>query len=396
MNALAHVNVPVADSAAQLLRVNFVTDLAGLTSLKDRWENLNRRVNDHESPFFQSYAWCAHVATIRLAQSPSRFRLFIATVWRNDCLIGLWPLSMQKMLGAWIVKNLDDPFGQFAGVVFEHKTDIEPGVIAVVENLKTNRLADGLRIDAVVEQTPLHTALKRTDAVSKFVNEAVYVDLRPYDSFAGYAETVNKKTRRNLRNALHRLKRRTWIESLVLDDKIRVGEIIATTFAGRLEWMHEYGHSSPAFRDRDFRHLLESLSECEEIDLIGFSLASSDESIATQWGFTYLGRYYAYLSAKNFHFDEFSPGRLHFGMVIEACKARNIDVLELMPPASGYKLSLSEHTKKLDAFSTPFNVKGYLALNLFADKLIPATRSVSHRLPESVRKRLVGYVNSNR
>jgi CelD/BcsL family acetyltransferase involved in cellulose biosynthesis len=388
--------VPITDSPVQLLRVNFVTDLVGLASLKDRWENLNRRANDHESPFFQSYAWCAHVATVRLARSPSRFRLFIATIWRNDCLIGLWPLSLQKMLGVWIVRNLDDPFGQFAGVVFEHKTDIDPGVIAVIKNLKTNRLADGLKVDAVVEQTPLHNALKCSGALSKFVNQAVYVDLRPYLSFTDYAETINKKTRKNLRNALSRLKRRICIESLVLDNKSCIGKIISTALAGRLEWMHEYGHSSPAFRDRDFRHLLESLNECEEIDLIGFSLAGKEESIASQWGFTYLGRYYAYLSARNLRFDEFSPGRLHLGMVIEACKARNIDVLELMPPASGYKLTWTEHTKKLDAFSMPFNVKGYLALNLFADKLIPATRCASHWLPEPIRKRLVGYLNSDR
>ena len=393
MNDRVEINVPVKDSAAQLLRVKFVTDLAGLASLKDRWEIINRRTIDHESPFFQSYAWCAHVASVRLARSPSRFRLCVATIWRNDSLIGLWPLSLQKMFGAWIIKNLDDPFGQFAGAVFEHKADIEPGVAAVIENLKASRVADGLKIDAVVEQTPLHAALQHTGAMSKFVNRSVYVDLRPYACFADYAETVNKKTRKNLRNALSRLQRRTHVESRVVDDKTRVGEIIATSFVGRLEWMHEHGHSSPAFRDRDFRHLLESLSKCEEIELLGFSLASNEESIAAQWGFNYLGRYYAYLSARNSRYDEFSPGRLHLGMVIEACKARNIDVLELMPPASGYKLTWTECTKRLDAFSMPFSIKGYLALNLFADKLLPATRSASHWLPDSIRKRLIGYFN---
>jgi CelD/BcsL family acetyltransferase involved in cellulose biosynthesis len=339
VNARAEINVSLGSSAAQLLRVNFVTDLVGLASLKERWENINRRTNDHESPFFQSYAWCAHVATVRLAGSSGHFRLCVATVSRNDCLIGLWPLSLQKMFGGWIVKNLDDPFGQFAGVVFEHQVDIEPGVLAVIQNLKTSRYADGLKIDAVVEQTPLHIALRRTRAISKCVNQAVYVDLRPHPSFADYAETVNKKTRKNLRNAMSRLKRRIDVQSLVTHDKVQIGKLISTALSGRLEWMHEYGRSSPAFRDRDFRHLLESLNKCEEIDLLGFSLASNNESIATQWGFSYLGRYYAYLSARNLRFDEFSPGRLHLGMVIEACKARDIDILELMPPASAYKLT---------------------------------------------------------
>lgn len=393
MNVRANINVPLKDSAAQLLRVNFVTDLAGLASLKDRWEIINRRTIDHESPFFQSYAWCAHVASVRLARSPSRFRLCVATIWRNDSLIGIWPLSLQKMFGAWIVKNLDDPFGQFAGVVFEHKVDIEPSVAAVITNLKASRFADGLKIDAVVEQTPLYAALQDAGALSKFANQAVYVDLRPYPSFTDYADTVNKKTRKNLRNALSRLQRRTHVESRVVDDKTRVGEIIATAFVGRLEWMHEYGHSSPAFRDQDFRHILESLSECEGIELLGFSLATNEESIAAQWGFNYLGKYYAYLSARNSRYDEFSPGRLHLGMVIEACKARGIDVLELMPPATSYKLTWTEHTKRLDVFMMPFSMKGYLALNVFTDKILPASKFASHWIPRSIRKRLVGYLN---
>jgi CelD/BcsL family acetyltransferase involved in cellulose biosynthesis len=390
----ARLDVTVLEEIADAqMSVKFITNPAELEPLKDRWESLNRLGNDHESPFFQSYAWCSHVAGIRLQRAPNRFRICVATLWRNDHLVGLWPLSLQKMSGAWIIKNLDDPFGQFAGVVFRNVSDIEPGVAMVVAALQSDRMADGMLIDAVVQSTPLHAALSGTGAHGTFVNEAIFVDMRPYASFEDYAETVNKKTRKNLRNALSRLRRSAKVDSTVVSVRAQVGEIISKSFAGRLEWMHEFGRSSPAFREAAFRDIVESLGASKDIDLLGFSLTADDHRIANQWGFSYLGRYYAYISARDSAYDEFSPGRLHLGMVIEACKLHGIDVIELMPPASPYKLTWTEHSKRLDRFAVTFTVKGYLALDLFADKLLPAMQALSRYVPAAIRKRLVGYLN---
>lgn len=393
MNARLDAIVPEEITDGQILSVRFVTTLAELALLNENWERFNQLGNDHESPFFQSYAWCEHVAKIRLQRSPERFRLCVATVWRRDTLVGLWPLSLQKMSGAWIVKNLDDPFGQFAGVVFQQRRDIAPGVAAIIETLKASRIADGLLIDAVVEGTPLHVAMVSMGLRHQFANLAVFVDMRSHASFDDYAETLNKKTRKNLRNALSRLRRRAEVRSTIVSDHAQVGEIISKAFAGRLDWMHEFGRTSPAFRDADFRSAIESLSESSQIELLGFSLTAGDDRIATQWGFTYLGKYYAYLSARDAAYDEFSPGRLHLGMVIEACKARGIEVLELMPPASGYKLTWTDCNKRLDYFSVPFNSKGYVALTLLRDKILPSIQRVSRLIPNAIRKRLIGYLN---
>lgn len=395
MNARLDIVAPENEGITdqQALSVKFVTTLAELALLKENWESFNRLGNDHESPFFQSYAWCEHVAKIRLQRSPERFRLCVATLWQRDTLAGVWPLSLQKMSGAWIVKNLDDPYGQFAGVVFRHRRDIALGVTAIIETLKASRIADGLLIDAVVEGTPLHVALTSTGVRHQFANLAIFVDMRSNTSFGDYTESLNKKTLKNLRNALSRLRRRAEVKSIVVSDHAQVGRIIAKAFAGRLDWMQEFGRTSPAFRDGDFRNVLESLSKNLQIELLGFSLTAGDDHIATQWGFTYLGTYYAYLSARDSAYDEFSPGRLHLGMVIEACKARGISVLELMPPASGYKLTWTDRSKRLDYFSIPFNSKGYIALTLLKDKILPSIQRVSRLIPNTIRKRLIGYLN---
>lgn len=375
------------------LRVEFITGPGQLARLKEQWEALNRHLNDHESPFFQSHGWNLHVAGVRLERSSKRYRLCVATVWRGQRMIGIWPLSVQRRWGVWIAKNLDDPFGQFAGVLFECKADIVPGVAAVLLALRARKLADALRIESVVTATPLFDALMSAGARNRVSNTAVYVDLRQCRSFDEFMSTVNKKTRKNLRNLWNRLRRVIAVEHVITDERAQLGNVIEETFEARLAWIHEYGRTSPAFRDRDFRAILRGLSGNSAVELLGFSLVSKDGFVAVQWGFTYLGRYYAYLSARNSRYDEFSPGRLHLGMVIEACKARGIDVLELMPPASDYKLSWSDRTKQLEVFVMPMSMKGYLVLNPLVDKIGFATRSVSRLLPQSIRKRLIRLLN---
>jgi CelD/BcsL family acetyltransferase involved in cellulose biosynthesis len=102
------------------------------------------------------------------------------------------------------------------------------------------------------------------------------------------------------------------------------------------------------------------------------------------------------MSGKNPQFDAYSPGRLQLGMVIEACKDCGYDVLELMAPASDYKLTWSERTRRLQVLSLPFTTKGYVVLSVVGDRLIPATRRVLHLLPRAFRKRLLNLLLRNR
>jgi CelD/BcsL family acetyltransferase involved in cellulose biosynthesis len=393
VNEAAHA--AFQDRAQRQLQVDLIADPVRLPQLGAAWESLNACQSDHEAPFFQSHAWNLHVARVRAQRSAHRYRLCVAMVRDGDRLIGIWPLSLQRMLGAWIARSLDEPFGQFAGVIFERKTDIAAGVAAVLEALRTSGLADGLQLANVIEGTSLYHALLNGGARDKVSNDAVYVDMSSYGSFSEFAESVNKKTRKNLRNLLNRLKRVSEVEHTIADDPLRIRAMLTSAFDARLEWMQEYARTSPAFRDPDFRAIVESLTEANGIHLLGFCFASKASALSTQWGFTYLGRYYAYMSGKNSRFDEFSPGRLHLGMVIEACKNRGIDILELMAPASDYKLTWTDRRRPLHVLVMPFTFRGHALLNILADMAISATRSAARLLPQAVRKRILNTLLNN-
>jgi CelD/BcsL family acetyltransferase involved in cellulose biosynthesis len=374
-----------------------IDDVTHLAQLEDQWEALAARLSDHDALFFQSHAWSMHVAQTRLQRSARRYRLCVAAVREGGRLIGIWPLALHRVSGAWIARGLDEPFGQFAGVVFENPVDISAGVAAVSAALREAGVADGLQLDNVIEGTPLHQALVERGARDRPVDDAIYVDMRGFASFAAYAiGFVNKKTRKNLRNLLSRLKRAAEVRHTVADGAGDLRPMLTQAFDARLNWMQHHARTSPAFRNPDFRAVVEGLLGARGIHLLGFSLAAPQSELSTQWGFRYRGRYYAYMSAKNPQFDEFSPGRLHLEMVIEACKERGIDILELMAPAADYKLTWSERRRRLHNVTMPFTLKGYLVLNVLAGKLLPATRTASRLLPHAVRRLILNPLLGNR
>ena len=375
------------------LRIELVTDLAQLEALAGPWEAFNARLADHDAPFFQSYAWSMLVARLRSARSRDSYRVCVAKVFRGMRLVGLWPLSLQRQSGAWLVRSLDAPFGQFAGAVFDDSADIVPGVAAVVEALRRERLADGMEIEGVVAETPLHRGLAAAGLGVTGSTDAVVVDLRPYATFADYTSTVNAKTRKNLRNLLNRLERGGPVASVVATEPATVREVIERSFADRLQWLNDRGKTSTAFRNGDFHALVVSLPDAPALRLRAFALLHDGHVVAQQWGFVYGGRYYAYMSARDPAFDAFSAGRVHLGRVIASCYEDGLRVLELMPPKVDYKTTWTDTSKRIDAFSAPFTMRGRLVLELWLTRLNPALRKLSRRLPQGARRRLAALVN---
>jgi len=144
----------------------------------------------------------------------------------------------------------------------------------VIDALRTARLADGLQLENVIEGTPLYHALIGLGARGKPFGEAVYVDMRGCKSFAEYAQSVNKKTRKNLRNLLNRLLRDADAKHVVASDPAQWCNLLTSAFDVRVQWMHHNARTSPAFRDPDFRAIAESLSQ-SGVEMLGFSFAMS-------------------------------------------------------------------------------------------------------------------------
>lgn len=378
----------------QNLRVRLVSELPEMEKLQPAWLALEKAPADHDAVFFQSFDWCLYVARLRAKLSADRHELLVAVVEDGADIVGIWPLSRQRASGMWAVRNLDDPFGQLAGFLCRHADWIEPCVHAVLGHLRRAHRADAVCVDNVIEGSPLHCALIIAGAKTGSSNEIVQVDLRGTDTFADYQRTLNAKTRKNLRNSMNRLRSAHGeVTDIVIDEPALLAPIVKETFAGRIEWMQRNGKSTNAFRDPDFRPLVEGLCAEPSLSLLGFQMHAFGKPIAGQWGFVHDGRYYAYISARETGFDEFSPGRLHLGSVIAACKARGLDILELMAPAARYKVMWSNRVAGIHDMWMPLTARGSLALGIL-EVVLPSFQSLARRLPKGLKRRLARQVNS--
>ncbi len=379
-------------SVAQGLRVEFLTELSQLAPLADRWEALNQSGSDHDAPVFQSFAWCHHVARVRLSKSPKQFRLLVATVWRGDDLVGVWPLSLQQTSSVWLARNLDDPFGQFAGVAFRDRQDIAPGVAAIIEALQGT--ADGMQIEAVIAGSGLHAALLQQNAKTISAQEAVIVDLRPHASFDAVMQTIGSQTRTTMRKRRAKLMRSHEVEQAYATTSDKLAPLMKHAFDGRVAWLKRNGRTSPAFRMEEFRRVIDELADAPGVELLGSSIKTGDRWIAVGWGFVYAGSYYDYMSAMDLEFAQFSPGRQILASLVEECFRRDIKVAELLAPVLDYKVEWSKKTKTVETMRLLFNTKSRLLIGGAAWAMSNARRA-SRMLPESLRKNLVARLNKN-
>jgi CelD/BcsL family acetyltransferase involved in cellulose biosynthesis len=389
MSAEFVLPLPTATQGATALEVTLISDLGALDALKDAWNALLAAQLDTESLLFQSFSWCRHVATVRLANLPAgSWILAVATVRSKGELMAVWPLCIQRQAGIRQARSLDDPFGQFAGLVCA-SDHVAACVAAVLGKLKRDELCDVIAIEKVVDGSNLAAALAAGGAVAALSGHSVVLDTTRHVDYVTYEKSLNRKTAKNLRNALNRLHRLGPVQHDVVTDPSEVADLIHHSFEGRLAWMQVNGKTAPAFREPDYRILVESLgSAAEPVGLIGFILKSAGRTIAEQWGFVHRDVYYAYISSRDLTLPEFSGGRVHLGLVIEACFARSIKRLELMSPASDYKLSWSSDTKRIDDYALSLSAKGWMHLEIWTKRLRPSIKWSYNRLPQRVRLRL--------
>ncbi|MDH3663479.1 MAG: GNAT family N-acetyltransferase [Alphaproteobacteria bacterium] len=374
--------------------IRFYRDIDDIDRLETVWADLAATTD--QPLYFQSPIWLRHVAAIKSRGASDDWQIYLATAWRGDRLTAIWPLSLQREGLCTIARCLDDPIGQFAGFLADDDEDPQQAIDSIIHALRSKGLAAGLMIERVVEGSALHRSLAANGAKITYSDQSAVIDFRPHDSFQSYLKTRKSKTRKNLRNARNRLERDHGVEHEIVTGSGDIRSIMDQAFEARLVWMQDQAKTAPAFRDPDFRCLLDGLPESAAgKDLIGFRLRAGDTPIAVQWGFLHAGRYYAFISARNPAFDAYSPGRLHLSMVLEACFERGVDMVELMAPASDYKMNWTDQARQIDDFGLALTASGYLYLDLWRRHGRSMARRLYHGLPDGVRRHVAGMANKN-
>ena len=363
-----------------------------LSELAVDWERLELAAGDGTTPaavFFQSYAWSRHVAAVRTRAHPNTYRAFVAVGSRGGEIVAIWPLSLQWSAGLWGLRNLDEPFGQFAGLVASDDDAAVALVQATLDFVTSRRLAATARFERLLVESAPHRALLGRGATPQGTTGAPRLDLRDFASFDEFKRSRNKKTMKNLRNTANRMAALGDVVAVTVREPVALDALIRRTLANREQWLAATGNRAPPFRLPEHAEvLLGGLDDATTHRRIGFELSLAGQPIAQQWGFVHDNRYYAYMSGMALDRIDLSPGRLHLAHVIEAAFAEGFAGLEFLSPASDYKLVWSRDVRDLVDLALPLSGLGRLRHRIWDAGLRPAVKTAYYALPPKFRRRL--------
>ena len=119
-----HAVTSVASGEDIPLRVEIVTDTAGLDAIAPAWRALEIRAADPLT-YFQSFAWCRawcayHVPDPGGAAAGAGPAIRICTVWQGDRLVIVWPLmAVGSRHAIRRIVGLGEPHSQYGNLIVD-------------------------------------------------------------------------------------------------------------------------------------------------------------------------------------------------------------------------------------------------------------------------------------
>lgn len=371
------------------LQLTVARGLEELAALEQDWLNLEGRLGLPD--FFQSFAWSMRVAELRLQHDAAGYEPLASVMKRNGDVIAIWPLSRQRRAGVWVLRAIDDPFGQMTGVLAASPDEVAELVRLTLHAARRERWAGSASFERVEQSTGFADALAAAGFGTRNSVKAPYIDYAPHASFAALRRSRNKKSMKNLRNRFNRAERAGTLAALCTAEEENANAVARRALANRTAWLQATGKTAPAFRVGGFDLLLTSSDRWGlSKKRLAFELTLDDGPAAQQIGYTHAGRYYAYVSGMDWRFEALGPGQIQLACVIEHTMGLGLTGAELLTPASDYKIIWTDDTRMLADMALGLTWSGRLKQKVWDGQLRPAVKWLYYKLPMPVRRRMAG------
>jgi CelD/BcsL family acetyltransferase involved in cellulose biosynthesis len=325
-------------------------------------------------------------------RSGRRFDPVILTLRERGRLVGLLPLKRVRSGLARILTGFGEPYQQYTDVLLSRDAS-KSAARRLVDAACRIAGSDGLHFLKIRDDSPLAAALAERGAMRANEDAAPFVDLSDFADFNAYHQTVNAKTRKNMRNARNRLARGGALAHRVLTEPAEIDALVVRAHAGRERWLDQLGLTSRAFRDPTFGDFARRLAAPGSgLKVVAMSLTLDDRPVADQWGFVFNDRYYAYVATWAPEFEAASPGKLHLEEVIRACHERGIRVADFLMPAVRYKFTWTDRAMPVADYTLPLSLGARLCTSLWSARLRPALKHLALSLPAGLRRRAARLV----
>ncbi len=356
-------------------------------ALAQRWRALEAQ-GAGATPF-QSLGWVQAVLDFEASRGNKDFDPVIVVLEAGNELVAILPLERVTTFARRILIPLGRGYAQYADILLAPGVDPISATKQLLEAAITAAPCDVVSLLKVREGSALAKGMPQHAIETGARDGAPYVALDAFPDFTSYFATIRTKTRKNMRNGRNRLERDGPVEHFLFRQSDDCLALIERTLAGRAERLREQGLTSRAFRDMSFPAFCKSLAQRSDSGLMAFSLTHNGHPISEQWGFERGGRYYCYMTTRDFSHSDESPGKLHFAEILRACAEMNLAGCDLGVPIMPYKLTFATSVVEVHDVALPVTARGLIITRIWDVMLRPALKTLALRMPASWRARLM-------
>lgn len=377
-DALVLGTADIAVSPASDYQVRLVTDLLELAALGKQWEAL--QAQSPATTVFQS-----HAQTVIWAQNfvQDGAELRVVTVYRGTHLVLILPLFVTRSMGIRMARVTGQPVAQYSDAIATPDLDVEPAFAAAFAALRAARI-DVLALDRLRDDALLHRATAHLRRTAHAHREAPFADLTVAPDHASFVRGRSKNLLHNLRNRRKQADRAHQVTFEMLEGGADARAAMADAIDFKREWLVERGAMSTAFMDPTTNRCLLDLAERSSGALVA-RLLLDGEPAAIRFGFAHQGTYFAYMSAYNQKFSQFSPGKLLMDYCVAQIRDRGVTTLDMLPPAGEHKAVWCDQAVGVADYVISLTLAGLVHASVVRDRILPAMRWTWHHLPAAIR-----------
>lgn len=335
--------------------------------------------------FFQSAGWVRTVFDFEAERGNADFDPVIVTLRDGDGLKAILPLERIKTRLRTMLVPLGDRFSQISDALVADGVVARDALAPLLKAAIAAAPADLISLQKVRAGSRLEAGLGRPIRTGELAG-APFENLTDWADFEAYFQSIRTKTRKNLRSSRNRLSRDGTLEHHVATGGEALRETMLRTIFGRAGRLEEQGLTSRAFSDPAFAKFCSSLVDHPEVGLMAMSLTLNGEPLSEQWGFVHNGRYYIFMTTRDFTSSEESPGKLHMKDAMEVAFEKGLKTVDFMTPIMPYKQTWCRQVTEVHDYALPVTLKGMLLVQVWDKALRPFAKHVFSQLPQGFRQ----------
>ena len=373
-------------------------NINAIMALKDEWQSLEAACSE-DFTYFQNYEWCIEYYkqfADDLADKHSPIpQVFVLRKEQKPVII--WPLMrIQSRAGLKILTTATEPLGQYCNLLFDasifNETIGKATLKLIIEHSKSDTVSlNNYPSNCLIDKIIGNQGIRENSNL-----ESSILDLTQYENWDAYSKTLSgsqRKTRRRLNKKLEAEGELVYkVHKAGTDDYAR---IISLALKMKKKWLIETGRKPGILDDECTKAMFENLKPFSSNNTdthysgpLVHALSVNDKTIAIEMGMQKAGRYYSYLGAIDWDWNDYSPGKVQMAMAQEWAMNEGIKYFDLLHDPSEYKSSWTNHTHSVISRNIPITFKGYVYSKLWKTYMRPKLKSLYHFAGTKNRDRL--------